>query len=51
MQSDELPQGGKKPLKDDAASQKKKRLAEALRQNLAKRRGAQAGKNQVDKAR
>ncbi len=26
MQNDELPKDGKKPLKDDAASQKKKRL-------------------------
>ncbi len=51
MQSDELSQDGKKPLRDDAASQKKKRLAEALRRNLTKRKGAAAGKNQVDKAR
>jgi hypothetical protein len=50
MESDEPSQGPKKPANSGAATEKKKRLGDALRRNLAKRKGGTPGKNQVDKA-
>jgi hypothetical protein len=50
MESDEHSRERKKPVKSDAATQKKKRLGDALRRNLAKRKDGTPGKNQVDKA-